>query len=590
MASSRTGGGPGAAQPTDYASADAYSVRDTLSQLRLRELLGEVKDRIEQIIDARDRMDGLIEAMLTVTSGLDLDRTLRTIVHTAISLVDARYGALGVRGHDQQLTQFIYEGIDEPTRERIGDLPQGHGVLGLLFSQPKPIRLDNLAEHPSSVGFPAHHPPMGTFLGVPVRIRDEVFGNLYLTEKTGGQPFTEDDEVIVRALAAAAGIAIDNAHLYESARTRQVWIEATRDITTEFLAGTAPDRVLTDLVEATCRLTGSRQAFLAVVPDPESPPEEITELLITHTAGSADDHRLIKLPLGDTTIGQAFGLRSPQRVDDARRADLGKIFPDAGPALVLPMQTSDSTVGVLVALRAVESAPYDDEILALTAAFTDQAALAMRLADAQQRMRELDILSDRDRIARDLHDHVIQRLFAVGLSLQGTVPRTRVPEVRERITDAINDLQDVVQEIRTSIFDLHGGDSHSARVRQRIEEAIRQQTDASGLRTSVRITGPLSVIDPELADHAEAVVREGVSNAVRHSGADSVAIEITVADDLTIVIEDDGRGIPEDVMTSGLRNLAERAEQAAGTFTVAAGTGPDGTTAGTRLCWTVPLR
>ncbi|MEV6257212.1 GAF domain-containing sensor histidine kinase [Nocardia sp. NPDC051911] len=587
MARSRADGVSGT-HTTDYASADPYSVRDTLSQLRLRELLGEVKDRIEQIIDARDRMDGLVEAMLTVTSGLDLNRTLRTIVHTAISLVDARYGALGVRGHDQQLTQFIYEGIDEPTRELIGDLPQGHGVLGLLFSQPKPIRLDNLADHPSSVGFPAHHPPMRTFLGVPVRIRDEVFGNLYLTEKAGGQPFTEDDEVIVRALAAAAGIAIDNAHLYESARTRQAWIEATRDITTEFLAGTAPGQVLTHLVEATHRLTGSERTYLAVVPDSEGPPEEITELLITHTAGATHDQRLIKLPLGDTTIGQAFRQRSPQRVDDARRADLGKIFPDAGPALVLPMQTSDSTVGVLVALRAVESAPYNNEILELTSAFTDQAALAMQLADAQRRMRELDILSDRDRIARDLHDHVIQRLFAVGLSLQGTVPRTRVPEVRERITEAINDLQDVVQEIRTSIFDLHGGDS--GRVRQRIEEAIRQQTAPSGIRTSVRISGPLSVIDPELADHAEAVVREAVSNAVRHSGADTVSVEITVADDLIIVVEDDGCGVPTDVAPSGLTNLARRAEESAGTFTITAGTEPDGRTAGTRLCWQVPLR
>ncbi|MGV9724184.1 GAF domain-containing protein [Nocardia beijingensis] len=589
MVSSRADGGPGA-QTTDFAPADTYSVRDTLSQLRLRELLGEVKDRIEQIIDARDRMDGLVEAMLTVTSGLDLNRTLRTIVHTAISLVDARYGALGVRGHDQQLTQFIYEGIDEPTRESIGDLPQGHGVLGLLFSQPKPIRLDNLADHPSSVGFPAHHPPMRTFLGVPVRIRDEVFGNLYLTEKKGGQPFTEDDEVIVRALAAAAGIAIDNAHLYESARTRQAWIEATRDITTEFLAGTAPGQVLTHLVEATHRLTGSERTYLAVVPDSEGPPDEITELLITHTAGVAPDQRLIKLPLGDTTIGQAFRLHSPQRVDDARRADLGKIFPDAGPALVLPMQTSDSTVGVLVALRAVESAPYDNEILELISAFTDQAALAMQLADAQRRMRELDILSDRDRIARDLHDHVIQRLFAVGLSLQGTVPRTRVPEVRERINEAINDLQDVVQEIRTSIFDLHGGNSDSAQVRRRIEEAIRQQTAPSDIRTSVRISGPLSVIDPELADHAEAVVREAVSNAVRHSGADAVTIEITVADDLAIVVEDDGCGLPTEVTPSGLTNLARRAEQAAGTFTLTAGTGPDGRAAGTRLCWQVPLR
>ncbi|MEV6325534.1 GAF domain-containing sensor histidine kinase [Nocardia sp. NPDC051787] len=575
---------------TDDALTDTYSVRDTLSQLRLRELLAEVKDRIEQIIDARDRMDGLIEAMLSVTSGLDLDRTLRTIVHTATSLVDARYGALGVRGHDQQLTQFIYEGIDAPTRKRIGDLPQGHGVLGLLFSQPKPIRLDNLADHPSSVGFPAHHPPMRTFLGVPVRIRDQVFGNLYLTEKANGQPFTEDDEVIVRALAAAAGIAIDNAHLYESARTRQAWIEATRDITTEFLAGTASNQVLAHLVDATRRLTRSERAFLAVVPDPESGADDITELLITHVAGTEERQRPGKLPFGDATIGEAFRQRAPQRLDDSRRADLGKIFPDAGPALVLPMQTSDSTVGVLVALRSVESAPYDDETLALTAAFTNQAALAMQLADAQRRMRELDILSDRDRIARDLHDHVIQRLFAVGLNLQGTVPRSRVPEVRERLTEAINDLQDVVQEIRTSIFDLHGGNGHSARLRQRIEEAIRQQTYASPIRTSVHIAGPLSVIEPELADHAEAVVREAVSNAVRHSGAQSVSVEIAVADDLTILVEDDGCGIPENVTPSGLTNLARRAEELDGTFTIGSGTGPEGNTAGTRLCWKVPLR
>ncbi|MGY1869201.1 GAF domain-containing protein [Nocardia gipuzkoensis] len=253
-------------------------------------------------------------------------------MHTAISLVDARYGALGIRGHDQQLTQFIYQGIDEPTREQIGDLPQGHGVLGLLFSQPTPIRLDNLADHPSSVGFPAHHPPMRTFLGVPVRIRDEVFGNLYLTEKAGGQPFTEDDEVIVRALAAAAGIAIDNAHLYESARTRQAWIEATRDITTEFLAGTAPEQVLTHLVEAAHQLTGSERVYLAVVPDPEIDSDGTTEPLVTHSTGTREGVRPVKLPSGDTTITTALQSHAPQRLDDARRADLGKTFPDVGPA------------------------------------------------------------------------------------------------------------------------------------------------------------------------------------------------------------------------------------------------------------------
>ena len=264
----------------------APPLRDTLSQLRLRELLTEVQDRVEQIIKGRDRLDGLVEAMLVVTSGLELDVTLRTIVHTAIELVDARYGALGVRGEDHELVEFIYEGIDEATREKIGPLPEGRGVLGVLIDEPKPIRLDDILQHPASVGFPPNHPPMRTFLGVPVRIRDEVFGNLYLTEKKTGQPFTEDDEVLVQALAAAAGIAIDNARLYEQSRARQSWIEATRDIGTELLSGTDPaSRFSADSrrsVEADgCR----RDVCRSFRPTTRSPSADVTELVVAETAG-----------------------------------------------------------------------------------------------------------------------------------------------------------------------------------------------------------------------------------------------------------------------------------------------------------------
>ncbi len=202
----------------------------SLSELRLRELLTEVQERIAQIVDARDHVDGLLEAMLAVTSGLDLDDTLRTIVHAAINLVDARYGALGVLAQGEGLSEFVFEGIDEEARERIGDLPRGRGVLGFLITNPKPVRLEDLSHHSASVGFPANHPPMKTFLGVPIQIRDEVFGNLYLTEKANGAHFTEDDEVLLRALAAAAGIAIENARLYEESRARQAWLEATREI------------------------------------------------------------------------------------------------------------------------------------------------------------------------------------------------------------------------------------------------------------------------------------------------------------------------------------------------------------------------
>ncbi|MEU1430174.1 GAF domain-containing sensor histidine kinase [Nocardia sp. NPDC005746] len=566
----------------------SYSVRETLSQLRLRELLVEVKDRVELIIDARDRMDGLVEAMLAVTSGLDLDQTLRTIVHTAISLVDARYGALGVRGQDQHgqdpLEQFIYEGIDEATRAEIGELPEGRGVLGLLITQPKTIRLDNIADHPSSVGFPANHPAMRTFLGVPVRIRDEVFGNLYLTEKAGGQPFTEDDEVIVQALAAAAGTAIDNARLYQSSRSRQAWIEATRDIATEFLAGTDPEEVLAHVVVHARTLTESAWAFLAVDDEPDSDPDAVEGLRISHCSGPDGKTHSGFARTSGTAVGLAFRQGLPHCPDVGEDLGLDAEL-DAGPSLVLPLNAQDSTFGVLVMVRPVGAPPFSDELQGLAAAFTGQAALAIQLSEAQQRMRELDVLTDRDRIARDLHDHVIQRLFAAGLSLQGTVARARSAEIRERISDVINDLQDVVQEIRTSIFDLHGGAEGSTRLRQRIEEVIRKHTADTGLRTSLRISGPLSVVAAELADHAEAVVREAISNTVRHAHAETVAVTIDVSDDLTVLIADDGRGIPAGITPSGLQNLARRAEQLGGTFTF--GSNPDG--AGTLLRWAVPL-
>ena len=252
--------------PAGSANSDpgARPLRDTLSQLRLRELLIEVQERVEQIVEGRDRLDGLVEAMLVVTSGLELDETLQTIVHTAIDLVDASFGALGVRGDDHELLEFIYEGIDEEARELIGHLPEGRGVLGVLLDDPKPIRLDNISHHAASVGFPANHPPMRTFLGVPVRIRDEVFGNLYLTEKADGQPFSEDDEVLVQALAAAAGIAIDNARLYQQSKLRQSWIEATRDIGTELLGGTDPAAVFRLMAEESRLLSGAQASIVAV--------------------------------------------------------------------------------------------------------------------------------------------------------------------------------------------------------------------------------------------------------------------------------------------------------------------------------------
>ena len=564
-------------------------MRDMLSQLHLRELLSEIQDRIAQIVQARDRLDGLVEAILAVTSGLRLDETLRTIVHTAIELVDARYGALGVRGDDRvrgddhELFAFVYEGIDAHTREMIGPLPAGHGVLGVLIDDPQPIRLNDIAQHPASVGFPPHHPPMHTFLGVPVRVRGEVFGNLYLTEKQNGQPFSDDDEVLVEALAAAAGIAIDNARLYERSQASQSWIAATREIGTQLLAGTDPGTVFRLIAEEAVTLTGADLALVVIPADPEAPDSEVTELVVADLAGAGvpDAAAAETMPVAGTSVGRAFLLRTPQRLDTFD-VDVG-LIDAAGPALVLPLRTTDTVAGVIVILRRTGAYPFSDQQFDMMAAFADQAALAWQLAVTQRRMRELDLQIDRDRIARDLHDHVIQRLFAVGLALQGTIPRVRAPEVQQRLSQAVDALQGVIQDIHTAIFDLHGGSSGATWLRQRLDRAIAAFA-GSELHTAVQYSGPLSVVDAVLADHAEAVVKEAVSNAVRHTDASQLTIHIDVADELSIDVIDNGKGIPDEITASGLANLRQRAQQANGTFTIQAV--PEG---GTQLRWSAPL-
>jgi two-component system, NarL family, sensor histidine kinase DevS len=401
-----------------------------------------------------------------------------------------------------------------------------------------------------------------------------------LTDKANGQPFSEDDEVLVQALAAAAGIAIANARLYEQAKARQSWIEATRDIATELLSGTEPAAVFRLVAEEARKLTGAEAALVAIPVGEDRPAIEVAELLVVETSGSAVTSTAGQtIPVAGTAVGDVFANRTPRRVE---RVELDGVE-GAGPGLILPLRAAEAVAGVVVVLRHGSSVPFSDEQLEMMAAFTDQAALAWQLASSQHRIRELDVLTDRDRIARDLHDHVIQRLFAVGLALQGTIPRARYPEVRQRISEAVDDLQAVIQEIRTTIFDLHGASSGSTRLRQRIDEAVAQFA-GSGPRTTVQFVGPLSVVDSTLADHAEAVVREAVSNAVRHAHATTLSVRLAVEDDVCIEVIDNGCGMPDDVTGSGLTNLRRRAEQVGGAFTVESPTG-----GGTLLRWSAPL-
>ncbi|MGV9738942.1 GAF domain-containing protein [Nocardia farcinica] len=570
-------------------SNDRPPVIETLAQSRLRELLAEVQDRIAEIVNVRDQMDRLIEAMLVVTAGLDLDNTLRSIVHTAIELVDAKYGALGVRESDRdskELAEFVYEGIDDRTRVLIGDLPRGHGVLGLLIDDPRPIRLADMSAHPASVGFPDHHPPMRTFLGVPVQVGGEVFGNLYLTEKAGGHEFTEDDEVVVQALAAAAGIAIANARLYEESRIRQQWLEATQQVATRLLAGGETSEVFTVITERALALTGSACAFLALPEDPDVPPEDLIELVVVAAAGAdADTLTGTRLPMDETHTGVAFRDGRPLAVDTADAPSFATSL-EYGPVLTLPLRAGNAVVGLLTTMRALGMPPVDAAGQAMMSAFADQAALALQMAATQRRMRELDVVSERDRIARDLHDHVIQRLFAVGLSLQSTVSRARAPEIKTRLMDTVNDVQSIVQEIRHSIFDLHSSSAAEApALRKRLHAVLAEMTEETDLRTSIRLSGPVSVLAPAMFDDVEAVLREAVSNVVRHAKASSLSVRLTIRDDVELEIVDNGIGLPEDLpRRSGLANMAARTEKAGGAFR--AERGRDG---GTVIHWSVPL-
>jgi signal transduction histidine kinase len=566
-----------------FGADQSARLRGTLSQLRLRELLIEVQDRVEQAVKGRDRLDGLVEAMLVVTSGLDLDTTLKTIVKSATKLVDARYGALGIRGEGHQIVDFVLEGMGEADFEVIGRAPQGIGVLGVLLDDPKSIRLDEISNHPASVGFPPNHPPMHTFLGVPVRIRDEIYGNLYLTEKANGEPFTDDDEVLVEALAAAAGIAIDNARLYRQAQSRRAWIESTRDVATQLLAGDEPTDVLRRVAVEVLTLAEADGAFVAVSSDTELGSDAVDELMVVEAVGAA------RIPgagpvinVANSVLGQVFTDMTPRRLPSVEESGpVQQMMDDVGAAMVVPLRTELG--GVVVVLRRRGALTFSQEQLETMVAFADQVAMAWQLASSQRRMHELDVLSERDRIARDLHDHVIQRLFAVGLSLQGAIPRARVPDVQQRLADTVDELQAVIQEIRSTIFDLHGGSAGSTRLRQRIEEAVGAFS-GQDLRTSVHFVGPLSVVDPTLADHAEAVVLEAVSNAVRHGGAHSLTVNVRVDDDLSLEVTDDGCGMPADVTASGLHNLRARADEVDGHLVI-----EDAPGGGTTVRWSAPL-
>ena len=534
-------------------------------------------------------MNELLEAVVAVGSDLDLQTMLHRIVVAAARLADARYAALGVIGEDARLAEFVPEGLDRREISAIAHWPEVRSLLGMLIDDPRPLRLTETGADAEPAGLPPTQAPTGSFLGVPVRVHGEVYGNLYLTEKKDGGPFTADDEVVVSALGAAAGVAIENARLYEDSERQQRWLRASGDVTMQLLSGTEPALVMAALARQARELSAADLAVMAL------PDRDAARLVIEYADGDgADVATGIVLPLHGSLSGRVYetGQRetieffaTDQRPAAAARQALSHI----GPAVLFPLGVPGNVRGVFTIGRRRGSIPFPRAAIDVVASFAAQAGIALELADRRKDAERLLVLEDRERIARDLHDQVIQRLYAAGLALQGMAPLAATPVASTRIQRVIDELDRAIADIRTAIFSLHARTSPAApSLRAQIVSIAEQMTPLLGFAPTVRLGGGLDDnVTSEQGEHLLAVLREGLSNAARHADASRVDVSAEAESDVRLRISDNGIGIAADVRRSGLDNMAERAADLGGTLAVAAAYPATGQ--GTALDWRIPL-
>jgi signal transduction histidine kinase len=559
--------------------------RTTVAGADFEELLREVLARVNGSLEEQARLRLLLDAVVSMAADLSLDGVLARIVEIARHLTGAQYAALGVlnSGPRKGLRTFVHQGMTPVQVEEIGDLPVGHGILGLLIDRPEPLRLHDIAAHPESYGFPAHHPPMRSFLGVPVRIRDRVFGNLYLTEKPGERDFTQEDVEIVVALAAAAGVAIENARLYEEAGRREEWLAATAEITGLLSGAGAVEDALQVVADRAREVAAADVAWLV-----SGTPGAIALRAVSGPPVSMAELRGISMdePLSHEVIKTGEAISSADITQDHRAMTMDHIpgWPMIGPAIVVPLRTGSEVVGALALGWTPEHAyEYRSVNPLLPASFAEQAALALQVVQSRQIERQLALLQDRDRIGRELHDLVIQRLFAVGLSLESVSRASESPQVKKRIETAVDDLDATIKDIRRSIFALRSAETADD-IQTDITRLVDRAATALKFRPTLHFDGPVrSTVNDDLAPHLLAVLGETLSNAIRHAGATRVEIRVSAGDSLDLVVSDNGGGIPDEAQKSGLRNIRDRAMELGGACEVESS--PDGTT----ITWTVPF-
>ncbi len=521
------------------------------------------------------RLRALLRANLAVIEHIDLAVLLQRTIESAVELVGARYGALGVIAADGSLEQFIHVGMSADLAAEIGHLPEGHGLLGALIEDPHAIRIPDLALDSRSVGFPAHHPPMKAFLGVPIRVRDEVYGNLYLSNQDSDE-FSDEDEQLVTALAATAGIAIENARLFAETHRRQAWAAASAEITAALLSSDDVDVISTLATRVLTLADADAVWLLAPTADPS--------FMIIDVARGIDEPTVqgTLLPVAASLAASVLEAGQPRLVDDSAQYGLRLSGDRAlGPVMAVPMVSA----GVLLVGRLQGSPRFSLSDLELAADFAGQASVAIELAAARRSRERVALLEDRGRIARDLHDHVIQQLFATGLELQSVAGAT-APALADRIAASVVDIDASISYIRTVVFALSAPTTQrNATVRHAIIDLANELAPRLARTPSVSFSGPVDlVITDQLADDVVAVTREALMNVVKHAAAENVTVDLAVTDEQIVLrIADDGRGAQGSTRRSGVSNLEQRASRRGGSLDFASDS------SGTRVTWAVPL-
>lgn len=534
----------------------------------------------------RDRKDALLEAGLTLASELSLPIVLQRIVDLAVQVTDARYGALGVIGDDGNLVEFVTTGISARQRREIGALPQGRGLLGHLITHPKPVRVANIAKHPMSVGFPAHHPPMTSFLGAPVRAMGKVYGNIYLTEKRSAREFSEDDELSLVVLATQAGVAIANASLYGEMRMHERWLDALHDITSAILGGADADSLLGRIAEEARALAGAKAA--TIVNTTATPGELVVAVAVGELTAGLEGQ---PVPAAKSISGEVIRTGMPLVFEDAsaQRNAYPPIMKAArvGPAIFVPLRVRERALGTLMVANQKGGRAFEERTLRLVQSFADQASVAIEYARAQTDQRRLGLMEERERIAKELHDGIIQSLFAVGMKLQSTALMSGSTEVSGRVEGAVTELDRVIRDLRNYIFGLRPGILADRQLDQALRVLGEEVQERSRISVGVDVEPEAAAAMSPHSHEIVQITREALSNVVRHAGASHAWVRLARNGSAAVLaIEDDGVGFNTRGRSSGngLRNMRERAVALGGGLKISSRKGE-----GTRLRINIPL-